>query len=53
MQDICSNEKILLVTDVAAGKIKIVSGLSGTGKCLKMLGSFFDEYLAALNVAKS
>ena len=44
VQGICSDEKTLLVTDVAAGKIKIVSGLSGTGKFLKMLGSLFDTF---------
>ena len=44
VQGICLVEKTLLVTDVAAGKIKIVSGLSGTGKFLKMLGSLFDTF---------
>ena len=44
VQGICSIEKILLVTDVAAGKINIVSGLSGTEKFLKMLGSLFDTF---------
>ena len=44
MQDICSIEKTLLVTDVAAGKIKIVSRLSGTGKFLAMLGSLFNTF---------
>ena len=44
VQGICSIEKTLLVTDIAAGKIKIVSGLSGTGKFLKMLGSLFDTF---------
>ena len=32
VQGIFSNEKALLVTDVAAGKINIVSAFSGTGK---------------------
>ena len=36
--------RLFLVIDVAAGKIKIVSGLSGTGKFLKMLGSLFDTF---------
>ena len=44
VQGICSIEKTLLVTDVAAGKIMILSGLSGTGKFLKMLGSLFDTF---------
>ena len=44
MQGICSIEKTLLVTDVAAGRIMIVSDLSGTGKFLKMLGSMFDTF---------
>ena len=44
VQGICLVEKTLLVTDVAAGKIKIVSGLSGTGKFLKMLVSFFATF---------
>ena len=44
VQGICLVEKTLLVTDVAAGKIKIVSGLSGTRKFLKMLGSLFDTF---------
>ena len=44
VQGICLVEKTLLVTDVAAGKIRIVSGLSGTGKFLKMLGSLFDTF---------
>ena len=44
VQGICSIEKTLLVTDVAAGKIKTVLGLSGTGKFLKTLGSLFDTF---------
>ena len=44
VQGICLVEKTLLVADVAAGKIKIVSGPSGTGKFLKMLGSLFDTF---------
>ena len=44
VQGICSIGKTLLVTDVAAGKIKIVLGLSGTGKFLKVLGSLFDTF---------
>ena len=32
-------EKTLLAADIAAGKIKIVSGLYGTRKFLKMLGN--------------
>ena len=44
VQGICSYEKTLLVTDVVAGKIKIVSGLSGTGKFLKMLDSLIDTF---------
>ena len=44
VQDICSIAKSLVVTDVAAGKIKVVSGLSGTVSFLKMLGCLYDTF---------
>ena len=44
VQGICSIEKTLLAADTAAGKIKIVSGLSGTRKFLKMLGNLSDTF---------
>ena len=44
VQGICSIEKTLLAADTAAGKIKIVSSLSGTRKFLKMLGNLSDTF---------
>ena len=45
VQSICSIEKSLVVTDVAAGKIKDVSGLSRTVLLLKMLYCLYMTYL--------
>ena len=41
---ICSLEKTLFVSDVAAGTIKLVSGLSGTVSFLQALGSLYDSF---------
>ena len=41
---ICSLEKTLFVSDVAAGTIKLVSGLSGTVSFLQTLGSLYDSF---------
>lgn len=41
---ISSLENTLLVSDVAAGTIKLVSGLSGTASFLQALGSLYDSF---------
>ena len=41
---ICSLENTLFVSDVAAGTIKLVSGLSGTVSFLQALGSLYDSF---------
>ena len=41
---ICSLEKTLFASDVAAGTIKLVSGLSGTVSFLQALGSLYDSF---------
>ena len=51
---ICSMEKTLFVSDVAAGTIKLVSGLSGTVSFLQVLGSLYDSFgVIAQNTEKT
>ncbi|CAB4027549.1 Hypothetical predicted protein, partial [Paramuricea clavata] len=44
VQGICNMENTLFVTDVSAGKVKLVTGLSSTITFLQMLGSFYDAF---------
>ena len=44
LQGLCSEDNTLYVTDVAAGCVKIVAGLSGTIKVLKNLGSLYNSF---------
>jgi len=42
---ICSLEKTIVLTEVATGTIKLVSGLSGTFSFLRLLGCLDDSFL--------
>ena len=54
VHDICSLEKTLFVSDVAAGTIKLVSGLNGTVLFLQALGSLYDSFgIRALSTEKA
>ena len=44
IEGICSVEKTLFVTDVSAGKVKMVTSLSETISFLGILGSFYDTF---------
>jgi hypothetical protein len=44
VKGICCLENTLLVTDVSAGAVKLVTGLSNTVTFLKMLGCLFDSF---------
>lgn len=47
-------EKTLFVSDVAAGTIKLVSGLTGTVSLLQALGSLYDSFeIGAQNTEKA
>lgn len=54
LHGICSLEKTLFVSDVAAGTIKLVSGLTGTVSLLQALGSLYDSFdIGAQNTEKT
>ena len=54
LHSICSLEKTLFVSDVAAGTIKLVSGLTGTVSLLQALGSLYDSFdIGAQNTEKT
>ena len=40
----CSVDKTLVVSDIAAGTFKLVSGLSDTVSFLKVLGRLYDSF---------
>ena len=44
IEGICSVDKNLFVTDVSAGKLKIVTSLSETVSFLRILGSLYDTF---------
>lgn len=44
VQGICNMENTLFVTDVSAGEVKLVTGLSSTITFLQMLDSFYDAF---------
>ena len=44
MHGICSVSDTLFATDAAAGKIKVLTGLSGTTDFLKHLGILYDTF---------
>ena len=44
MHGICFLQKIIFLTDVATGIIKLVSGLSGTVSFLRTLGRLYDSF---------
>ncbi len=44
LQGICNMENTLFLTDVSAGKVKLVTGLSSTITFLEMLGSLYDAF---------
>ena len=41
---VCSINKTLVVSDLAAGTVKLVSGLSGTVRFLQVLGRLYDSF---------
>ena len=51
---ICSMEKILFISDVATGCIKLASGLSGTVSFLRVLGSLYNSFgMGAQSIEKA
>ena len=44
VQGICSLYNTIFVSDIAAGTVKLVSGLSGTVSFLHTLGSLYDSF---------
>ena len=44
VQGICSLYNTIFVSDIAAGRVKLVSGLSGTVSFLHTLGSLYDSF---------